>query len=232
MKISCKETVVEERFITPMRNALWLLLLVVSFTACSKTSEQPAPAPVEQPGPQTPDPGSGSPITGTDSATAKKFKQYTILAGQHYATENPVTPISGDSLAFSVRFDSSCAYQTIDPGNQDDINKLMGFSDNCPLHQVHSARVGWRWKNQKIELLAYCYTAGKRSFKLLGAISPCDTARLSIRLSSAGYEFQLNGVSTFMARGPKHPSINGYLLYPYFGGDEVAPHTMKLWISR
>ncbi len=27
------------------------------------------------------------------------------------------------------------------------------------------------------------------------------------------------------------PLAKGYLLYPYFGGDEVAPHDINIWIK-
>lgn len=108
----------------------------------------------------------------------------------------------------------------------------MGFSDNGVLHHQNSARVGWRWKKEKIELFAYCYAEGARSFVKLGDVAIGDTARLMIRLSPVGYEFQYKGVSTIMSRGVTGSSINGYMLYPYFGGDEPAPHTMKLWIKR
>jgi hypothetical protein len=203
---------------TQIRKSFWLLLLVVGWTACSKTGEEP-----EQESEQN---------IPTGSTVDAGFKTYTILAGAHYATENPIEKVSGDSIAFTVRFDSTCRYQTKNPRNQDDINKLMGFSDNGMMHHQNSARVGWRWKKEKIELFAYCYAEGVRSFVKLGDVAIGDKARLMIKLSPLGYEFQYKRVSTIMSRGVTGSSINGYLLYPYFGGDEPAPHTMKLWIKR
>lgn len=206
-------------FMTQIRKSLWFLLLVVGWTACSKTGENPTQESEET-------------LPNTGATVGAGFKTYTILAGAHYATENPIEKVTGDSIAFTVRFDSTCRYQTKNPRNQDDINKLMGFSDNGVLHHQHSARVGWRWKKEKIELFAYCYAEGKRSFVKLGEVAIGDTARMLIKLNPVGYEFQYKGVSTIMSRGLTSSTINGYLLYPYFGGDEPAPHTMKLWIKR
>jgi len=180
-------------FMTQIRKSLWFLLLVVGWTACSKTGENPTQESEET-------------LPNTGATVGAGFKTYTILAGAHYATENPIEKVTGDSIAFTVRFDSTC-------------------------HQ-NSARVGWRWKKEKIELFAYCYAEGTRSFVKLGEVAIGDTARLQIKLSPVGYEFQYKGVSTIMSRGLTSSSINGYLLYPYFGGDEPAPHTMKLWIKR
>jgi hypothetical protein len=206
-------------FMTQIRKSLWFLLLVVGWTACSKTGENPTQESEET-------------LPNTGATVGAGFKTYTILAGAHYATENPIEKVTGDSIAFTVRFDSTCRYQTKNPRNQDDINKLMGFSDNGVLHHQNSARVGWRWKKEKIELFAYCYAEGTRSFVKLGEVAIGDTARMLIKLSSVGYEFQYKGVSTIMSRGLTGSTTNGYLLYPYFGGDEPAPHTMKLWIKR
>ncbi|WP_290798183.1 hypothetical protein [Flavihumibacter sp. UBA7668] len=202
---------------TQIKNILLILLLAVGWTACSKTGEKPEPVQETVP---------------VEDSTVSGFKTYTIQAGQHYATENPIQELNGTELAFAVRFDSSCRYETKNPENQDDINKLMGFSDNGFQHHENSARVGWRWKNRKIELFAYCYAGGQRSFSLLGKTSIGDTLQLAIKLSPAGYEFQLNGVSTFMKRSATGSTIRGYLLYPYFGGDEPAPHRMRMEIFR
>lgn len=110
---------------------------MVGWTACSKTGEKPTQESEET-------------LPNTGAIVGAGFKTYTILAGAHYATENPIEKVTGDSIAFTVRFDSTCRYQTKNSRNQDDINKLMGFSDNGVLHHQNSARVGWRWKKEKI----------------------------------------------------------------------------------
>lgn len=98
-KIGCVKSGYPISFMTQIRKSLWLLLLVVGWTACSKTGEKP-----EQESSQT------NPVT--EQIEGAGFKTYTILAGEHYATENPIEKISGESLTFTVRFDSTCRYQT------------------------------------------------------------------------------------------------------------------------
>lgn len=84
----------------------------------------------------------------------------------------PFAPVEYAELKFVVKFDSSAIYNTVDPSNQYDINKLYGFSDNDSLHQRYSARFGWRWSDNALRIFAYVYNSGVRSSKELGAILP------------------------------------------------------------
>src|SRR3954469_6773046 len=77
--------------------------------------------------------------------TSIEFVQYTILQGQQYCDKSTYQAVEYDSLVFVVKFDSSSIYQTSNTTNQDDINKLFGFSDNNENHRQYSARFGWRW---------------------------------------------------------------------------------------
>lgn len=189
---------------------MWLLTSV----SCTKILEHQAGG--RQPSEQT-----------GESFAPAGFKTFTILAGQHYARENAVQKLDGTALAFEVLFDSTCIYQTRKAENQADINKLLGFSDNSS-HHSNSARFGWRWNRDRIELLAYCYADGKRSFQLLGNLAIGERADLYVGLRPEFYEFQMNGETTLMKRTVTGTTINGYMLYPYFGGDETAPHTMRV----
>src|SRR4051812_45761020 len=63
-----------------------------------------------------------------------EFYQYVIRQGQHYTDNNNFQRVEYDELKFTVKFDSTSIYQTIDPANQEDINKLYGFSDNNSTH--------------------------------------------------------------------------------------------------
>lgn len=202
-----------------------LLLQAGLVISCSKIVE-----PLEEPEPDsTPAPIVEEPVS---PSVPSAFTIYKIMEGSHHAYNVPMQTVSGNSLVFKARFDSSCVYTARKPQNQDDINKLYGFSDNATNHQTHSARVGWRWKNERIELFAYCYAFGNRSFTLLGTANLNEWVDLSIRLSAAGYEFQYKGASTFMKRGPSQPTIGGFMLFPYFGGDESAPHTVRIDIAQ
>src|SRR5205085_11605887 len=84
------------------------------------------------------------------------YVKFTIPAGGHYADKNFIKTVSLTEMNFMVRFDSSAVYQTTDPDNQYDINKLYGFSDGMD-HQLNSARIGWAWNKGALRLYAYIY---------------------------------------------------------------------------
>jgi hypothetical protein len=160
------------------------------------------------------------------------FKQYTIQRGQHYATENPVKAVETAEMKFTVKFDSSAIYQTANPENQYDINKLYGFSDNGDQHHSFSARIGWRWSDGALRLFAYTYNKGVRAEKELGAFAIGSDLACSIKVEGEVYRFTVNGKTGTMPRLSQTPIGKGYQLYPYFGGDEPAPHEVRIWIRE
>ncbi len=171
----------------------------------------------------------GPDITATASS---QFIRYTILKGQQYCDKSTYQAIKYDQLSFIVKFDSSAIYQTISKDNQGDINKLYGFSDNNAQHQQYSARFGWRWSNNALRLFGYIYNKGVRSYKELGTVNIGTEYSCSIKAVDSTYIFTLNGKSVTMPRESKTVQAEGYKLFPYFGGDEVAPHTISIWIKE
>ena len=165
-------------------------------------------------------------------STPDSFKAYTIPQGQHYATENPLKSVETAEMKFVVKFDSTAIYQTLDPENQYDINKLYGFSDNGDLHQQYSARIGWRWSDGALRLFAYTYNAGVRDSKEIAAIQIGKEVSCSIKVSPETYQFNVDGKTESMPRKSTTTAGKGYQLYPYFGGDEAAPHEVHIWIRE
>lgn len=165
------------------------------------------------------------------------FTVYTISAGAHNADKNTYKSINFETLDFDVVFDSSAIYTTQDPGNQADINKLYGFADGGSFHQQHSARIGWRWYNNELQLLSYTYANSVRSFEYLGAIVIGDTINCKIQVVDSNYVFHISKVGVKIydhvaARGVGTSTAVGYKLYPYFGGDETAPKEIKISIRE
>lgn len=140
--------------------------------------------------------------------------------------------MEGTGFYFTVRFDSSCIYQTRVPENQWDINKLYGFSDNNALHHQYSARFGWRWSEGALRLFAYTYNNGVRDSKEIGVVPIGKEIDCAIALTGGTYVFSAGENSVTMARQSTTTTIKGYKLYPYFGGDEVAPHDVRIWIKE
>jgi hypothetical protein len=169
--------------------------------------------------------GMNAPKTGV-------YNKYTIRQGQHYADENGYKAVEYDELKFLVRFDSSCVYQTIDPGNQEDINKLYGFSDNNATHQQFSARFGWNWARGALRLYGYNYNSGNRESQEITSIQIGTEYSCSIKIAGDKYIFSVNTIVVEMPRQSQTTKAIGYRLYPYFGGDEVAPHDINIWIKE
>lgn len=195
--------------------ALWVMCFFI-FTSCNKSVEVPKT-----------DPKKEAPIVAPSS-----FVQYVIPRGQQYCMQNAFTAADYAQLKFVVRFDSSAIYTTSSSSNQGDINKLYGFSDNNSQHHLYSARFGWRWKNNALELFGYIYNNGVMSFTNLGSVSIGAEHQCTIAVTEQYYIFTLNGVSTNMPRSSTTAKGIGYKLFPYFGGDESAPHDIKIWIKE
>ena len=166
------------------------------------------------------------------SVKTVEFVKYTIPKGAQYAEQSTYLPSNYQQLSFVVRFDSSAIYQTQNPSNQSDINKLFGFSDNNAQHHEYSARFGWRWSDQALRLFAYVYNKGIMTFKELGTIEIGADINCSIKVKTGSYVFTLNGRETVMPREATTATGEGYKLFPYFGGDELAPQAISIWIKE
>lgn len=157
---------------------------------------------------------------------------YTIEAGQHYADNSTYKSINGlTAMNFLAHFDSSAVYTTSDPANQSDINKLYGFSDNNQHHHAYSARIGWRWLNNRLELLGYVYNDSIMSYRSIGNFQLLKDLDCSIRVQNNQYVFSVDGTTTTLPRTSSGTTATGYQLYPYFGGTEPAPHKIIIRIT-
>ncbi len=171
-------------------------------------------------------------VNATDYNLLEGFVQYIIPKGAQGSLQSSLKTVKHDSLVFVVYFDSSAIYTTIDKANQGDINKLYGFSDCSSLHQTNSARFGWRYYKNGLELFAYTYKSGTRGFKTLGSIKPNKKYTCTIVAKTNEYVFYLDGKNpVLMARGCSNGAMQ-YQLYPYFGGDENAPQNVNIWIKE
>ena len=168
---------------------------------------------------------------GTSSPATSGFVKYTIAKGQQYTDQSSYRAIETSEMKFVVKFDSSAVYQTRLAENQYDINKLYGFSDNNSDHHQYSARFGWRWSGNALRLFAYIYNEGAVLSKELAIVDIGKEISCSIQVTSSSYLFTVNGITVRMPRMATTPQGKGYQLYPYFGGDESAPHDIHIWIK-
>jgi hypothetical protein len=181
-------------------------------------------------------PATDTPLPDTKTAETEqlatgKIQTFVIKKGDHYSSPNPLTFTSKSQLAFDALFDSSCIYQTTDPLNQEDINKLYGFSDCNSQHLENSARVGWRWSDDSLRIFGYVHNGGVMMFQEITTAPIGSVIACRITCLADQYEFDVNGKTVFL---PRHCSgrYSRYRLYPYFGGDETAPHDIRIQVME
>jgi hypothetical protein len=171
--------------------------------------------------------------TSSAGGTTETYNLYTIKKGHHYSKGKKQNFLKTKThFEYSVLFDDSAKYTTATLENQHDINKLVGFID-CGSLNVHknSARFGWRWYQGAVQILAYTYVDKVRNSEYLGDAEIGKPAHYSIKVDGSQYVFNFNGREVRMLRGchKAHTLKTGE--YPYFGGDEVAPHKVQILIK-
>jgi hypothetical protein len=155
---------------------------------------------------------------------------YTIESGNH-SSGSRISVFSNSKMVFEALFDSSAIYSTTNPSNQADINKLYGFSDCGAHHHTSSARFGWRWYENQMQIFAYAYNHGERITKFVASVPLNEKVIYSIEAKSDEYIFQVGKEQQTLFRDCSG-GVQGYRLYPYFGGDEQAPQTINIWLSE
>ena len=166
----------------------------------------------------------------TSSTNGESYRLYHIKKGNHYASGDRLDfPMTKTTFNYSAIFDDTAKYTTVDPSNQADINKLVGFSDCGELQDhKHSARFGWTWYQGALQIYAYTYANSKRSYEYMCDAAFGKPAEYSIRIDGSQYVFTFNGRETRMTRGCSRPHPLKAQLYPYFGGNETAPHAINI----
>lgn len=196
-----------------MKLSIFCSIVLLLCISCSKSAEEIA-----------------NPYTNLGKEPTAQPIEYKIKKGEQYSEGTLYKQVELSALRFTVRFDSSSIYQTASQNNQYDINKLYGFSDNNEFHHQYSARFGWRWSDNALRLFAYVYNNGVRQSEEIGIIPIGKDVNCSIEADGTQYIFKLNDIKKTLPRLSTTPKAKGYMLYPYFGGDEYAPHDIRIWI--
>ncbi|MDQ3277864.1 MAG: hypothetical protein M3Q06_06035, partial [Bacteroidota bacterium] len=97
---------------------------------------------------------------------------------------------------------------------------------------LYSARLGWRWSEGALRLFAYIYNNGARQEKEVTAVPIGKNILCSIAVTKGAYVFTVDEKLETLPRLSTTPLAKGYRLYPYFGGDETAPHEVRILIRE
>ena len=107
------------------------------------------------------------------------------------------------------------------------------------MHWTNSARFGWRyWTDRKeIELTAYCYVSGRRAIKHVCFCEIGKEYRIRLQVLAHSYYFDVYEPTAIKATGIVtvehfHKKKFKYRLGPFFGGNQVAQHEMKIEIKK
>ncbi|MBC7426721.1 MAG: hypothetical protein H7321_09320 [Bacteroidia bacterium] len=156
----------------------------------------------------------------------------TIKKGHH----RPLIPALGlyfnkEKIERKVTFHASCRYAAT---SESSINKLFGIG-YFPSHHNNSARFGWKYnaETDSIDLFAYCYDNGERLSSLsnqhiIASVNIGIEITLSITVKETAYIFEINGGTLTIPKTCK--TKLGYKLGVYFGGNDTAPHDIKISI--
>jgi len=206
--------------------AVWVLSLL-SIICCRHLNKEHTVNPLQ------------APISKISRISTNSFTKYIIREGAHECEQRRIKRVSGSSMNFIAKFDSSAIYPAIitDYNHSFDINKLWGFSEGWNNHD-NSARIGWRWMNNQLQLFAYVYVHGKLLRDAVSYDPPFiktvaigAEVNCSIAISANSYIFSVDEVVVKTTRGVSSPKFSGYQQFPYFGGVLTAPHLITIYIK-
>lgn len=184
------------------------------------------------------------------------FTEYIIEKNNHYSYDNAdlfrwrrkFDFTVANELTFQCVFGRGCNHQPIKGEDKYDINKLYGVSFSLDPRD-NSIRIGWRYDEEKAKIKIYVYAhydrstiikelgevrLGERFLCSLDFIKTVDSDGLNRVLCSLhkyNEQQRLESTSTFTSKARFNRLGVKFKLYPYFGGNQVAPNDMKILIK-
>ena len=170
------------------------------------------------------------------------YDVYVIKRGRHYSRKsNFFLPLPFEVVLAPkvLRFGAIFGDGTATPGSNDDINKLYGMTFGFDP-RYRSVRIGWRACRdvpETLELFAYWHDNSTLHYAPLGRVAQYEEVFFTIlhtgaavavgwRVTEAGPDtvcyLKMSGASSWLR----------FRLYPYFGGTDVAPCDMKIYVRN
>ena len=149
--------------------------------------------------------------------------------------------ISEIDVSYNITFTESCRYFIRE--DQSDINKLFGIG-YFPHHKCLSARFGWRYdiSSGMIEVLCYLRINWQKTWSSMGLYHIGKEYNFTLSRPNPHKKWYVNQhcFTTMLTNQNDFrtnqvycpPNPHGYLLNPYFGGNQVAPHDIEIKMER
>jgi hypothetical protein len=131
--------------------------------------------------------------------------------------------LRNDILRFSAKFDHTAV-------SDDDISKLLGFTECNSTPHVNSARFGWRRVEDYIQVYAYVYNNGVRSIHHIADVSLDEYYDYVLIMGTTSYTFQVGEFGVVVPRTTNCMRGVYYLLQPYYGGNLPAPQDVYIHV--
>ena len=156
----------------------------------------------------------------------EKRKLITIPKGEHYSDD-------GYFSGFFFGSEISGTFKAVDwvdfklrNSDDKDTNKIIGFSDSFS-HKKHSVRIGWRLnKHNELLMVAFYHVNGTYIHSDLGYFDPEKEYEFRIKVSKNHYHVWVGDYFDYLPRHSKYWFLR-YIIPPYYGGDNTAPHDIK-----
>lgn len=138
--------------------------------------------------------------------------------------------ICGSKLEEWWKFEEDC-YYTVPNSDSLDWNKLTGLGDLD--NQKNSIRVGWRCINNTFQVCAYVHNKVRYQVTddmILKTVKANQPFRVRIVYNNNSAEIQVDN-KIFKVEDISRPNVI-FKQYPWFGGQETAPHDMTLYTRQ
>ena len=156
---------------------------------------------------------------------------YTVKKGCHRSSWLPRFTFDTELILY-FEFLTDPSYLLENKSDQGDTNKIFGISDSWHHHR-HSIRIGWRYDTRLLKSICsiYYYRDGKHFIEDLGTIEQNKPYLCFIKIKKDCYSITSLDKKVTIPRTSKWWGPR-YLLFPYFGGQQVAPKEFKIEIQK
>ena len=95
----------------------------------------------------------------------------------------------------------------------------------------YSIRFGWRWFDDSLEIHWFRHQHSQFTFSKIKSVELCEPCSYSLEFKDTKYILCVDGTCVELDRTCSN-QYKKYKLYPYFGGQEKAPHRIKIKIKN